>query len=71
MGHIVYHVLNRGIGRMTLFDTRENYAAFIRVLNQAQQRLPTRLLAYCIRPNHGHLFSGPGWMTNCRSGCDG
>lgn len=59
MGGLVYHVLNRAVGRTTLFDTESDYAAFIRCLNQSQQRLPTRLLAYCIMPNHFHLVLWP------------
>jgi putative transposase len=31
-GGIVYHVLNRGVGRMTLFDGPTDYEAFERVL---------------------------------------
>ena len=58
-GGVVYHVLNRGVGRMTLFEDRDDYAAFERVLAQAQERLPMRLLGYCLMPNHWHLVVWP------------
>jgi hypothetical protein len=29
-GGLVYHVLNRGVGRMTVFESDGDYAAFLR-----------------------------------------
>ena len=49
-GDTVYHVLNRANGRQALFDAEGDYAAFARVLAEAQQRVPMRLLAYCLMP---------------------
>jgi len=51
----IYHVLNRANGRQPLFADEGDYAAFERVLRQACERLGTRLLAYCLMPNHWHL----------------
>jgi len=58
-GGLVYHVLNRANGRQRLFEDDGDYAAFERVLLEAQQRLPMRLLAYCVMPNHWHLVLWP------------
>ena len=58
-GDAVYHVLNRANGRQTLFGDEGDYAAFERVLAEAQQRVPMRLLAYCLMPNHWHLVLWP------------
>jgi len=55
----VYHVLNRAVGRMALFENDEDYAAFERVLGEAVQRLDPRLLAYCLMPTHWHLVLYP------------
>jgi putative transposase len=55
----VYHVLNRGVRRAVLFETPADYAAFERVLFEALQRVPIRLLAYCAMPNHWHLVVWP------------
>lgn len=56
VGGFVYHVLNRGNGRMQIFDDAADFAAFERVLGQALERFPkVELLAYCVMPNHWHL----------------
>jgi putative transposase len=59
-GGVVYHVLNRAAGRLTLFRTDGDYAAFLRVLAEACRRSPgVRLLCYCLMPNHFHLVLWP------------
>ena len=55
LGGLVYHVLNRANGRQVLFNDAGDYAAFERVLHEAQQRIAMRLLAYCVMPTHWHL----------------
>ena len=72
-GGYVYHVLNRANGRHTLFEKDADYEAFERVLAEARHRVPVRLLAYCVMPNHWHLVLWPkadgdlsrflGWLT--------
>jgi putative transposase len=57
-GGIVYHVLNRGVGRGKLFRTRKDYEAFLRCLLEAQEKVPMRVLGYCVMPNHWHLLLG-------------
>ena len=54
-----FHVLNRAVGRGRLFRTDADYAAFERVLERVHARRPTRLLAYCLMPNHWHLVLWP------------
>src|SRR3990172_1855736 len=56
---LVYHVLNRGVRRATLFESPWDYSAFERVLLQAVQRVAVRVLAYCVMPNHWHLIVWP------------
>jgi REP-associated tyrosine transposase len=58
-GGIVYHVLNRGVGRMKLFDKPQDYAAFEQVIQEAVERTELRLLAYCLMPNHWHMLVWP------------
>src|SRR6188472_674637 len=72
-GGYVYHVLNRANARMTIFDDDGDYEAFETVLVEAVERTKTRLLAYCVMPNHWHLLVWPrkdgelsrfvGWLT--------
>ncbi len=58
-GGIVYHVLNRGVARMTVFDQPGDYEAFDRVLNETHARFNCRILCYCLMPNHWHLVLRP------------
>src|SRR5437016_5392172 len=58
-GGLVFHVLNRGVGRMRLFDEPEDYAAFLRVMRDTLNIVPMRVLAFCVMPNHWHLLLWP------------
>src|SRR2546421_1056738 len=59
LGGYVYHALNRGAGRATLFHKDGDYAAFETVLAEAGDEVPMRLLSYCLMPNHWHLVLWP------------
>ena len=58
-GGYAYHVLNRAVGRVTLFHKDGDYAAFEKALSQAKEWQPMRLLGYCLMPNHWHLVLWP------------
>jgi putative transposase len=58
-GGMVFHVLNRANGRLRLFKKDEDFQAFERVLLEAHQRLPIRVLSWCLMPNHWHLILWP------------
>ena len=58
-GGLAFHVLNRAVGRETLFRKHDDYSAFLRVLQQVQERLPTRLCAFCLMSNHWHMVLWP------------
>jgi putative transposase len=58
-GGLVYHALNRAVARLPLFEKPADYEAFERVLALALHAHPTRLLAYCLMPNHWHLVVWP------------
>jgi putative transposase len=76
-GGLVYHVLNRANAQINaqiqVFETSADYAAFERVLTEANEQVPMRLLAHCVMPNHWHLVLWPrndgdlskyvGWLT--------
>src|SRR5437588_5755655 len=60
LGGYVYHVLNRGNGRSTLFYKDGDYEAFERILAEALEHVPgMRLLSYTLMPNHWHLVVWP------------
>lgn len=54
-----YHVLNRTNDRKDVFREPPDYAAFLSLLREAQERLPLQLLAACLMPNHLHLVVRP------------
>ncbi|HEX4796891.1 MAG TPA: transposase [Humisphaera sp.] len=58
-GGVVYHVLNRAVGRADLFHKPSDYAAFEKILAQSNERLAVPVLAYCLMPNHWHLVLWP------------
>ncbi len=59
-GGLVYHVLNRGNGRLAIFHKDRDYQAFLDVVAEAQSHVPgVRLLSYCLMPNHWHLVLWP------------
>jgi len=58
-GGVVYHALNRAVARLPLFEKDEDYEAFERVLQEAQERHPTRIVSYCLMPNHWHFVLWP------------
>ena len=55
----MYHVLNRANGKRRIFDHDRDYLAFERVLAEVQERIPMRILAWCVMPNHWHLALWP------------
>ena len=58
-GGFVYHVVNRAVAREKIFRKTADYQAFEQVLEQAQDRVAMRLLAFCLMPNHWHLVVWP------------
>ncbi|MCH8315393.1 MAG: transposase [Planctomycetes bacterium] len=58
-GGLCYHVLNRGNGRARVFHKDKDYQAFIDLIAEANDRLPMRVLGYCLMPNHFHLMVRP------------
>lgn len=44
---------------MTLFEKPADYEAFERVLDEAHQRVPLRILDYTVMPNHWHFVVWP------------
>ena len=55
----MYHVLNRRVGRLPLFQKAVDYAAFEKVLEEAYERSGTRILSYCLMPTHWHMILWP------------
>ena len=58
-GEKVYHVLNRANGRLRIFKTAQDFAAFEAVLAEGVERFGMRLCGYCLMSNHWHLVLWP------------
>ncbi|MFI5379819.1 MAG: transposase [Tepidisphaerales bacterium] len=58
-GDVIYHVLNRGVGRMDLFRHDADYQAFENILAETRGLIPIRVLAWCLMRNHWHLVLWP------------
>ena len=58
-GGLVYHVLNRAVGRVHLFGNDRDHDAFQRVMIEARERHPLRILSYCVLSNHWHFVVWP------------
>src|SRR4051794_15467912 len=56
---LIYHVLNRGNGRMTLFRKPQDFDAFERILAEGLTRYAVDLLTWCLMGNHWHLVLRP------------
>jgi putative transposase len=73
-GGIIYHVLNRGNGRMGIFRKPGDYQAFVELLIVAKVRAKVELFGFCLMPNHWHLVLRPkedsdlaaylSWLSN-------
>src|SRR5579864_2441613 len=58
-GGKIYHVLNRGNGRCQLFHKEMDYLAFQKLLFETREKVPLRILSWCLMPNHWHLVLWP------------
>lgn len=59
VGGICYHVIVRGNAQLEVFHKDGDYRAFVELIGLACQRIPMRVLAYCVMPNHFHLALWP------------
>jgi putative transposase len=74
---LVYHVLNRAVARLPLFEKPADYDAFMRVVGETLDRQPMRILAFVLMPNHWHFVLWPArdgdltsfcrWLTHTHS----
>src|SRR5437870_3808114 len=58
-GGMVFHVLNRGVARMQLFEKPADFQAFEQVMAETREQSPMRICSYCLMPNHWHLLPWP------------
>lgn len=56
---MVFHVLNRSVGRRTIFEKDADYLAFLNVFAETLRTRPMRICAYSLMPNHWHMLLWP------------
>ena len=52
----LYHVMNRGRARQTIFHDEHYYQAFLDTLEEVHGRFGCIIHAYCLMGNHYHLL---------------
>ncbi len=55
----IYHALNRGNARSTIFHKPEDYEAFEKILAEGLELHPVDFLSYQLLPNHWHMVLRP------------
>ena len=70
-GDLAYHVLNRRVGRLPLFEKPADYAAFEKILGEAQAQTNIRIAAYCLMSITGIFCFGLDMMANSPRSCAG
>ena len=55
----VFHVLNRAVAQLTIFEKPEDYSAFMRVVDETWQIVPLPIFAMVAMPNHWHFVVRP------------
>jgi putative transposase len=58
-GGIVYHVMNRAIGKARIFNKDLDFVAFENILAEGIERFEMRVCGYCIMSNHWHMLLWP------------
>jgi len=55
----VFHILNRSVARMRVFEKPEDYEAFMRVLDETWGIVSLPIFAMVVMPNHWHFVVRP------------
>ena len=58
-GGMIFHVLNRANNRDPMFQSPEDFQAFLRVVSDTLKFKPMRILGFCLMSNHWHLVLWP------------
>jgi putative transposase len=58
-GGVPFHVLNRSVGRRTIFESAADYECFIGTVAETLRIRRMRICGYCVMPNHWHMVLWP------------
>lgn len=54
-----YHVINRAVMKLEIFESDQDYELFEEIIEKAQEETGMRILAYVVMPNHWHFLLYP------------
>lgn len=57
--HLVYHVMTRGNGRMTIFEDDQDYRYYLSLFSDVMQDFEIQVWNFCSMPNHTHATLQP------------
>ena len=52
----MYHIMFRGLNKQSIFSDDRDYIKFIEILTSVKNDSNLQIYAYCMMPNHVHLF---------------
>lgn|SRR3989338_2662690 len=52
----VYHFINRGVNKKTLFHKHEDYCYYLKLLLEYRDKLNIHIYHYCLMRNHTHVL---------------
>ena len=58
-GGVPFHVLNRAVGRRTIFESPADYECFRETVAETLRVRRMRICGYCVMPNHWHIVLWP------------
>jgi len=58
-GGVPFHVLNRAVGRRTVFESAADYEGFIETVAETLRIRRMRICGYCVMPSHWHMVLWP------------
>jgi putative transposase len=58
-GGVPFHVLNRAVGRRTVFESAADYEGFVETVAETLRIRRMRICGYCVMPSHWHMVLWP------------
>ncbi len=68
---LIFHVINRGIMKQTIFKDAEDYVAFIKTVMRYSTEASASIYHWCLMPNHYHILielSNPSTLSKMVGG---
>lgn len=56
---LIYHVINRGNNRQSVFESEEDFHAFLQAVADLKERKSFDLYGYCLMSNQEHMLARP------------